>query len=111
MQGTTAWTSKLLTPVLVEAEGAEVVATRALPWYMQALLVSQPLHFGDYGGLPLKILWAALDVLSIVVLASGLYLWVKRRGLSFERWLATLQRERAEAALSTESLRDGGSPT
>jgi len=108
MQGTTAWSSKLLTPVLVEAESAEVVATRALPWYVQALLVSQPLHFGDYGGLPLKIFWAALDVLSIVVLASGLYLWVKRRGLSFERWLAALQHERAEEALPAEPLRDGG---
>src|SRR5690606_34602273 len=38
----------------------------------------QPLHFGDYGGLPLKALWAALDVITIVVLASGLYLWLAR---------------------------------
>jgi hypothetical protein len=34
---------------------------RPMPWYAQALLVSQPLHFGDYGGLPLKLLWAVLD--------------------------------------------------
>ena len=50
-----------------------------MPWYVTALLVSQPLHFGDYGGLPLKILWAALDVVTILVLVSGLYLWGKRR--------------------------------
>ena len=42
-----------------------------------------PLHFGAYGGLPLKILWAILDVFTIVVLGSGLYLWwVRRRGNS-----------------------------
>ncbi len=30
---------------------------------MTTLLLSQPLHFGDYGGMPLKILWALLDLL------------------------------------------------
>ncbi len=42
--------------------------------------VSQPLHFGDYGGVPLQWLWAALDVLTIVVLGSGLVLWLGKRG-------------------------------
>jgi uncharacterized iron-regulated membrane protein len=41
--------------------------------------VSQPLHFGDYGGMPLKIIWALLDGLTIIVLGSGLYLWWARR--------------------------------
>jgi len=41
--------------------------------------MSQPLHFGDYGGMPMKILWAALDVLTLIVLGSGLYLWWVRR--------------------------------
>ena len=41
--------------------------------------MSQPLHFGDYGGMPMKILWAVLDVLTIIVLVSGLYLWIVRR--------------------------------
>ena len=30
-----------------------------MPWYVKALKLSQPLHFGDYGGMPLKIIWAA----------------------------------------------------
>ena len=46
---------------------------------MSAMYLSQPLHFGDYAGLPLKILWALLDVVAIVVLVSGLYLWLGRR--------------------------------
>lgn len=99
MQGTTPLTAKLLTPVLVDAETAQAIETRKLPWYVSALLLSQPLHFGDYGGLPLKVLWAALDVLAIVVLASGLYLWVKRRHVSFEARLRALAWEEAESAV------------
>ncbi len=79
LRGTTALTSRLLQPVLVDAKTAEVTAAPPLPWYLNALLVSQPLHFGDYGGMPLKIIWALLDVITIVVLGSGLYLWLARR--------------------------------
>jgi uncharacterized iron-regulated membrane protein len=43
-----------------------------------ALLLSQPLHFGDYGGAGMQFLWALLDLATIVVLGSGLYLWLKR---------------------------------
>lgn len=50
-----------------------------MPWYVAALLLSQPLHFGDYRKLPLKIAWAILDVIPIVVLVSGLYLWLKKK--------------------------------
>jgi uncharacterized iron-regulated membrane protein len=46
---------------------------------LTALLVSQPLHFGDYGGMPMQVIWAVLDVMTIVVLGSGIYLWWGRR--------------------------------
>ncbi|MNL78870.1 hypothetical protein D3C87_2053570 [compost metagenome] len=49
-----------------------------MPWYVKTLFLSQPLHFGDYGGLPLKILWAVLDIFAIVVLGSGVYLWLRK---------------------------------
>jgi len=55
-----------------------VTASPKLPWYLWALLVSQPLHFGDYGGMPMQIIWALLDIATIIVLGSGLYLWLKR---------------------------------
>lgn len=81
MQGEIPATEKLLTPALIDAETGQLTAMRRMPWYAQALLLSQPLHFGDYGGLPLKILWALLDLVTIVVLITGLYLWLsKRRG-------------------------------
>lgn len=78
LHGNTPITQNLLTVVVVDARSADVVEVREMPWYVQTLMVSQPLHFGDYGGMPLKILWAILDVLAIVVLGSGLYLWVAR---------------------------------
>ncbi|HAV35012.1 MAG TPA: hypothetical protein DCX52_01410, partial [Massilia sp.] len=55
------------------------------------------LHFGDYGGLALKLLWTALDLLSIWVLWSGLVLWWKRRHVTAEQKLAGL-RDRQLAA-------------
>jgi uncharacterized iron-regulated membrane protein len=78
MRGNEPLTSKLLKPVLVDARTTQVTASPALPWYLTALLVSQPLHFGDYGGMPMKILWALLDIATIVVLGSGLYLWLRK---------------------------------
>ena len=80
LRGRTALTARLVQPVLVDAATGDVTASRTLPWTMKTLLLSQPLHFGDYGGIPLQWLWAALDVLTIIVLGSGLYLWIGKRG-------------------------------
>ncbi|POA19077.1 peptidase [Pseudomonas sp. FW300-N1A1] len=79
LKGSTHLTSHLLTPVLIDASTLQVTAIGERPWYMDAMGMSSPLHFGDYGGMPMKILWAVLDVLTIIVLISGLYLWLVRR--------------------------------
>ena len=79
MRGTSPLTSRLLRPALVDGETGKLSAAPELPWYVTALLVSQPLHFGDYGGAPLKIIWALLDLGLIVVLASGIFLWLRKR--------------------------------
>jgi len=79
VQGSTPLTSKLLTPVLVDARTNVVTTQGEMPWYVTALLLSQPLHFGDYGGMALKIVWALLDLIAIVVLASGVVLWLGKR--------------------------------
>jgi len=78
-QGKTALTSFLYSPILVDAKTGRLTAVVKMPWYLRALELSRPLHYGNYGGVPLKIIWALLDVLTIVVLASGLYLWFARR--------------------------------
>jgi uncharacterized iron-regulated membrane protein len=79
LKGDTPLTSRLPRPVLVDARTAQVTAAPELPWYLTALLISQPLHFGDYAGMPMKILWALLDFATIILLGSGLYLWLKRK--------------------------------
>jgi len=78
MRGDTPLTSRLLKPILLDGETGEVVSTKELPVYLKALFVSQPLHFGDYAGMPLKVIWALLDAVTIVVIGSGLYLWIAR---------------------------------
>jgi uncharacterized iron-regulated membrane protein len=74
--GDTPLTTHMTTPALIDARTGELAAVAPTPWYVTALSLSQPLHFGDYGGLALKILWALLDVATIFILGSGLYLWV-----------------------------------
>lgn len=79
LQGATPLTARLLTPAMVDARTGRLDSVRPMPWYMQALLLAQPLHFGDYGGLPMKLLWGVLDLLTIAVLWTGLRLWLARR--------------------------------
>ena len=78
-QGDTPLTSHVLTPALVDAQTGELTDMRRMPALNQALMLSKPLHFGDYGGLGLKIVWALLDLATIWVLATGLILWWQRR--------------------------------
>jgi uncharacterized iron-regulated membrane protein len=78
MHGDTPLTSRLYKPVLIDAQSGALTASRSLPWYLSAVLLSQPLHFGDYGGQALKLLWALFDIATIVVLITGLYLWIRR---------------------------------
>ena len=72
-------TSQLFSPVLVDAGTGQFTALVKMPVYLRALEVSRPLHFGNYGGTPLKIIWAAFDIVAIIVLISGVYLWIRRR--------------------------------
>jgi uncharacterized iron-regulated membrane protein len=81
-------TSRLFNPVLIDARSGQLTTIVDMPWYLRALEVSRPLHFGDYGGLPLKIIWALLDLVTIVVLGSGLYLWLARPSPARQRAVA-----------------------
>jgi len=102
LKGDTPLTSKLNTPVLVDGVSGELSAVARMPWYLTALEVSRPLHFGDYGGMPLKILWTLLDLVTIVVLGSGLYLWIARRKATDAR-VAELVRRHQQAATPQRS--------
>lgn len=95
LRGKTPLTARLIEPVLIDAETGEITAVRAMPWYVTALSISQPLHFGDYGGLPLKAVWAVLDAITIVVLCSGLYLWWKKRRMPADQLLVEAESQTA----------------
>lgn len=84
-QGDTPLTQHLLTPALIDAESGQLTDAREMPVLNQALMMSKPLHFGDYGGLPLKLLWAALDLATIWVLWTGVLLWLRRTPGAVER--------------------------
>ncbi len=103
-KGDTPLTRRLFNPVLVDAVSGEFVGVVKMPWYLRALEVSRPLHFGDYGGLPLKILWALLDLVTIGVLGSGLYLWLSRRRSPVERRLMELEDSLATAVAQMRAV-------
>ena len=88
LRGKSPLTTRLITPVFIEVEKGAISGAREMPWYVSVLKISQPLHFGDYGGLPLKIVWALLDVITILVLLAGLYLWWGKRHMPAEQALA-----------------------
>lgn len=83
LKGDRTLTSRLLTPVMVDARTGRVALVARMPWYLRLVEVSRPLHFGDYGGPVLKILWVVLDALTIVVLVTGLQLWLTKRRWSW----------------------------
>jgi uncharacterized iron-regulated membrane protein len=67
---------RMLTIGLVDALQPERVDHREFPWYLRALLISEPLHFGDYGGMPLKLLWLAFTLITIGMSISGVWVTV-----------------------------------
>ncbi|MBB2960984.1 PepSY-associated TM helix domain-containing protein [Methylobacterium sp. R2-1] len=70
---------RLFEIALVDAADARVAEIATLPWYLVVTQLSQPLHFGDYGGLPLKLLWTACAWFTLFVTGNGAWLWFARR--------------------------------
>jgi len=79
VRGSEPVSSRLLKPALIDAGTGKLTDMREMPLYVRILFLSEPLHFGDYGGILLKIVWACLDLTAIAVLGSGIYLWLGRR--------------------------------
>lgn len=79
LRGDTPLTARLTQSLLINPLEGKVFEASPRPWYITALQLSEPLHFGDYGGLPLKVLWALLDISLLIITVSGLYLFLKRK--------------------------------
>jgi len=80
---------------LVDAENGQLKIAKLLPGYLRTLEVSRPLHFGDYGGILLRFFRALFDLALILVLISGLYLWLSRRRAPIEKEVDQWQGKRA----------------
>src|SRR5690606_27292115 len=63
MVGKTPLTSRIIKPALIDAKTGSLTAMRDMPWYLKTIFISQPFHFGDYGGMPMKVMWALFDLL------------------------------------------------
>jgi uncharacterized iron-regulated membrane protein len=64
---------------VVEDATARVAEVRELPVYLKTLLLSEPLHFGDYGGLTLKVLWGSFAAICFVMTIVGIWGWFAKR--------------------------------
>lgn len=65
--------------VMDGATGAFLEA-RPLPWYLKATMLSEPLHFGNYGGIPLQAAWLLFATAAGILSMSGpISYWKKKQ--------------------------------
>jgi uncharacterized iron-regulated membrane protein len=100
LRGHTELEKRVFNIAVVDAETGALADRRGMPWYMQVLLLSAPFHFGDYAGMPLKILWALFTVLTTLATVTGLIIWMKRSRN------AVRQIDAAEAAIAGAALKE-----
>ena len=77
--GTEGVQERLLKVALVDASTGQLTTVEEIPTYLKVFLIAQPLHFGDYGGLPLKILWSLCTLLTLFITMNGAWLWWAKR--------------------------------
>lgn len=78
---------KLSSLAIVHRESGKIEAVREFPLYLKALLLSEPLHFGDYGGNALKVIWLVFSLISfwLPVGAITLFFFKKKKPAYFQR--------------------------
>ncbi len=79
LDGATTETARLNELAVVNARTAQVSEIVQLPLYLKAAILSEPLHFGDYGGVPLKVIWALFTLGTLALSTFGLYAFVVKR--------------------------------
>lgn len=79
MGGSEGLDARLLDVTLVDAATGDVVRKVEMPGYLQAIFLSEPLHFGNYGGLALKVFWTMCSLMTLFITANGAWLFFDRR--------------------------------
>lgn len=71
---------KFYSGILLDGEGNVEKANflRDSAWYARMLKVLQPLHFGDYAGIIVKIIYSAGAMVPALLSVTGFFLWRKR---------------------------------
>lgn len=75
LEGGAGFESHMLSIVVADAGDPRSVQEVVLPLYLKAMLICEPLHFGNYGGWPLKVLWVGFTLVSLVLALSGLWVF------------------------------------
>ncbi len=79
------------------------------PWGVRLSMAVAPIHFGQWGGLPAKMLWAMLGVTPGFLAVSGLLMWWNRvlaKRFGEARFARTLDEARRQAPLSNRYARE-----
>lgn len=79
LYGREPYNQRLFDIAAVNAATGKVDAIRPLPLYLSAVALSEPLHFGDYGGLLLKLFWLANAWGVLWITGNGAWLWWAKR--------------------------------
>lgn len=92
VNGTDRFTERLSELFVINAKTAALTEIVELPLYLKVVLLSEPLHFGDYGGIFLKVIWAVFTICSLGVALFGLFsFYLKRKKVRDERKGSRLQ--------------------
>lgn len=78
-EGGEGFESKLKSFALIDATAPFAAHQRPIPAYLKALMLSEPLHFGDYGGLPLQIVWTIFGLITMTMAGTGIYVFFASR--------------------------------
>ncbi|MCO5143999.1 MAG: PepSY domain-containing protein [Oligoflexia bacterium] len=95
VDSTQAFAQKLSELFVVNNQTAQIAEIVQLPLYLKLVLLSEPLHFGDYGGLFLKIVWAIFTLCSLAVVLFGVYSFYlkrKNRKVNVEKTTDTIRK-------------------
>jgi len=65
--------------VVTDAVYPDAVERVQAPWYIEAIALSEPLHFGNYGGLPLKIVWSGFTLVTLGLSITGVWIFFSGR--------------------------------
>ncbi len=66
-------------PLLLDRHSGELIRELVLPWYIQLIAISQPFHFGNFGGWPVKVLYCILGLTTGALAVTGYVMYFARR--------------------------------